>query len=165
MTAITIINENMGLISIRNEDGTQWLIDSQGVECWTQDKTEAGSFPFSKFVELSDKVATSMQNDCPDNGFFGYWNLTFHEGMQIPVKTSEQIEKEIAEGAAYENYMRAQYGADYDAIVEDVEDVDDIMSDADYEALSRMVDHMPTINRQGERDIFEKMQRDFKRLI
>ncbi len=65
-----------GIISIRNEDGTQWLcLDEQ----WSGVKSAAWPFNYSHFIKLQGEAPTSTKNNSPDNGFFGLMNLRFHE--------------------------------------------------------------------------------------
>lgn len=64
----------LGYISQRNEDGTSWMF---GVGMWGSYRMRK-AFPFDTFKEVQGTVAESRKNDCPDNGFFGIYNLTFH---------------------------------------------------------------------------------------
>lgn len=64
-----------GFISIRNEDGTQWLSSHH---MWSPFAYRR-AFTFELFEQLEREAPESKKNDCPDNGFFGMWNLTFHD--------------------------------------------------------------------------------------
>ena len=66
----------VGLISIRNEDGTQWRTKDGA---WSPRRVDAHRFAWEVFEGLRGTVEESKRNDCPDNGFFGLWNLTFHQ--------------------------------------------------------------------------------------
>ena len=71
-------NTVKGYISIHNEDGTQWLeFAGDGFRSWSsrQDRQE---FSYEIFEQLETEVESSKKNDCPDNGFFGLWNLKWH---------------------------------------------------------------------------------------
>lgn len=73
------MTDKLGYVSIRNEDGTQWLCDICGIECWTPDYSERCAVSVATFERLQSEVEASKRNDCPDNGFFGMWNLTWHD--------------------------------------------------------------------------------------
>lgn len=65
-----------GIISIRNEDGTQWMcLDG----LWSGVKSAAWPFNYSHFERLKEAAPASTKNNSPDNGFFGLMNLRFHE--------------------------------------------------------------------------------------
>lgn len=88
-----------GLISIRNEDGTQWYV---GEGMWSPQKFEATPFPQNVYRDLQTQVEASTRNNSPDNGFFGLMNLTWHEGMVPPPKPEGWDEKVAAEDAEFE---------------------------------------------------------------
>jgi len=88
-----------GLISIRNEDGTQWYV---GEGMWSPQKFEATPFPQNVYLDLQTKVEASTRNNSPDNGFFGLMNLTWHEGAVPPPKPEGWDERQAAEDAYYE---------------------------------------------------------------
>lgn len=67
-----------GYISMRNQDGTQWALLVDGVLCWG-DYDERQAFPKEIFDQIEAGVEASRANDCPDNGFFGIYNLKFKE--------------------------------------------------------------------------------------
>lgn len=67
----------IGFISIRNEDGTQWR-DEHGFG----DRRFRRPCTIELFRELESRVEQSKKNDCPDNGYFGLWNLTWHPCTQ-----------------------------------------------------------------------------------
>jgi len=62
-----------GLAWMRNEDGTQWY-SKHG---WTDSKRDASIICRCQFEKLEQRVEKSRMRDCPDNGFFGIYNLTF----------------------------------------------------------------------------------------
>ena len=63
-----------GYVSIRNEDGTQWYIGEYSFGDY-QDRILTSS---EVFVIMQSMVEETKTRDCPDNGFFGWYNLTFH---------------------------------------------------------------------------------------
>lgn len=126
----------IGFISKRNEDGTSWLTLVEGTECWGPRRGRR-AFPISKFRELEGQVESSKKNDCPDNGFFGLWNLTWHECTQDEAheqeimadafarEEAEEMEEQIAELEAMED--------DIDHWGDDDRDYDDSYADRQVE--------------------------------
>lgn len=77
-----------GLISIRNEDGTQYLcLDEQ----WSGVRSAAWPFNYTHFIRLQEESPASTRSNSPDNGFFGLMNLKFIELDEVQIK--EQIGK------------------------------------------------------------------------
>lgn len=66
----------MGIVSMRNEDGTQWYM---GDGAWSPARREAVSMTRVDFErEFTEKaLRDSRRNDCPDNGFMGIYELSF----------------------------------------------------------------------------------------
>ena len=90
-----ISTDQLGYISMRNEDGTQWYTVVYAMNCWGDSRAERRPFTHATFLELQGQVEESKKNDCPDNGFFGIYNLTFH-----PCTQEEAHEQQIAADAA-----------------------------------------------------------------
>jgi hypothetical protein len=67
-----------GRVSMRNEDGTQWAEFVEGNIYWGDCKRDAGKISETVFDLIKLGEEDSKKNDCPDNGFFGIYNLTFH---------------------------------------------------------------------------------------
>ena len=65
-----------GIVSMRNEDGTQYAVLVEGVLCWG-DRSEATLISHQVFDIMVEKQESTRTNDCPDNGFFGIYNLKF----------------------------------------------------------------------------------------
>lgn len=66
-----------GFVSMRNEDGTQWAVLVEGILCWTEDRSEATLIDEVVFRVLETNQESTRERDCPDNGFFGVYNLKF----------------------------------------------------------------------------------------
>lgn len=67
----------LGIISMRNEDGTQWLENVEGTFQWTDERRYATPFPeFVKDAIIADAPERN-KNDCPDNGFFGVYSVAW----------------------------------------------------------------------------------------
>lgn len=64
-----------GYVTIRNEDGTQYFSEYQS---WSESYRDRIRVSRQAFDIMALHVEDSKKNDCPDNGFFGLWNLTFH---------------------------------------------------------------------------------------
>lgn len=73
MTTITTTSRTLGLATMRNEDGTHWW-DGSG---WTTSRRHARALTEDRFRELRAQAVASRANDCPDNGFFGAYNVRF----------------------------------------------------------------------------------------
>lgn len=69
----------LGIVSMRNEDGTQYLVNVEGNFCWTPDRREATPVPREVAISIESTQVESRRNDCPDNGFLGIYNLKFRE--------------------------------------------------------------------------------------
>jgi len=65
---------DLGFISIRNEDGTQWYGTSQQ---WGPRSGRRAWLGYV-FKQLEEQVSGSIKNNSPDNGYFGLMNLTWH---------------------------------------------------------------------------------------
>lgn len=83
--------EGKGFISMRNEDGTSWL----GQYGWGPFEGRTAQTQ-AKFNELQSGAAATRKNDCPDNGFYGLYNLQFK-----PCSADEAIEQD-AKAATWE---------------------------------------------------------------
>ena len=108
----------LGFISIRNEDGTQWR-DENGFGDWRFRRP----CTIELFRELESRVEESKKNDCPDNGFFGLWNLTWHPC------TPEEADAQNAAAAAK---AEAREEAEYDRMPAAFERANALHDDAAY---------------------------------
>lgn len=106
-----------GLISIRNEDGTQWL-GSSGMWC----STRKGARPFNRshFERLQREAPWARSRCSPDTGYFGLMNLTFHEltdeQVAAQISSADTFDEEMAEqDRAMEEELLHLYGAPPDA--------------------------------------------------
>lgn len=91
-----------GIVSIRNEDGTQWLCLD---EMWSSVRSAAWPFNYSHFLKLQGEAPTSTRENSPDNGFFGLMNLRFHELNEEQIKEQiKKAEKIYADWAAEEDW-------------------------------------------------------------
>ena len=68
-----------GYVTMRNEDGTQFLEVFQGQLNWSEDSQDRSLISKEVFDILEAGVEDTRKNDCPDNGFFGIYNLKFKE--------------------------------------------------------------------------------------
>lgn len=67
-----------GFVTMRNEDGTQYAaIDFGGIQ-WVESKRDATLISREVFVLMQEAVEDTRKRDCPDNGFFGVYQLSFH---------------------------------------------------------------------------------------
>ena len=93
-----------GLISIRNEDGTQWL-GSGGM--WATLRRGGRPFNRSHFEKLKSEAPATMARNSPDNGYFGYMNLTWHpltdEQAAEQNQKADQFDAEMVEQARAED--------------------------------------------------------------
>ena len=64
-------------VSMRNEDGTQWACIEHGMICWSEDFRDASKISKEVFAVIESTVEESKVRDCPDNGFFGIYNLAW----------------------------------------------------------------------------------------
>lgn len=101
----------LGFISQRNEDGTQWL----GADNQWGDYKYRRAHPPKVFADLDAKKMASRRNDCPDNGFFGIYNLRW-----TPCTTEEAHEAEIIADAA-EREEAAEADAEYERLYGEVD--------------------------------------------
>ena len=69
----------LGIISMRNEDGTQWLENVEGKFYWTDHFQDATPVPEMVMDVIKSQTEEINKNDCPDNGFFGVYKLEFSE--------------------------------------------------------------------------------------
>ncbi len=99
-----------GFISIRNEDGTQWL--ARDGESWANTPSLRVAHDREVFARHLGRVEASKQRDCPDNGFFGLWNLTWTDATpeQVAQADASAREAEAAMEAEDEAYERAYPG-------------------------------------------------------
>jgi len=77
--------DQLGFITIRNEDGTQWWSapNSWGPRCFRR------AAPLSEYEHLEARVEETTKNNCPDNGFFGLMNLAFHPCTEAEAKAAD----------------------------------------------------------------------------
>jgi hypothetical protein len=68
-----------GYVSMRNEDGTQYLELVYGQLNWSEDFADRSVISKEVYDLVEAGVAASVVGDCPDNGFFGIYNLKFHQ--------------------------------------------------------------------------------------
>ena len=67
-----------GFVTMRNEDGTQYVaIDFGGIQ-WVESKRDATLISREVFALMQEAVEDTRKRDCPDNGFFGVYQLSFH---------------------------------------------------------------------------------------
>lgn len=66
-----------GYISMRNEDGTQYYCEIEGIACWSDDYSDRQLFTRDVYERLEAKQEETRRRDCPDNGFYGVYNLRF----------------------------------------------------------------------------------------
>lgn len=67
-----------GYVTMRNQDGTQWASIRFGNIQWEESKRHATPIHKSVFDVMEANVENTRKNDCPDNGFYGVYNLVFH---------------------------------------------------------------------------------------
>ena len=150
---------------MRNEDGMSWLMD--GGKCWS-DIYDAGQFSMEQFQEITDNVAESRRNDCPDNGFFGIYNLTYHEGRVPPMKTQDVIDAE----AEWERMFEEQFGTwepepdpspsrtEIEGIAKLYPQPHDTMT---FDELEGYVANMPPVRKTDTSDILARMFADMSK--
>lgn len=73
----------LGRISQRNQDGTSYLFVDGFGEGWTEEYSEATLVPESKLAELEARMEESRERDCPDNGFYGMYNLAWRAAQGV----------------------------------------------------------------------------------
>ena len=66
-----------GYITMRNQDGTQWATMMYGELQWVESKRQATVLHKAVFDEIEKTQEDSRKRDCPDNGFYGIYNLHF----------------------------------------------------------------------------------------
>jgi hypothetical protein len=67
-----------GYVTMRNEDGTQYAAIAFGDIQWVDYKSGASLVSKEVFDIMEAAQADTRKRDCPDNGFFGVYNLKFH---------------------------------------------------------------------------------------
>ena len=67
-----------GFVTMRNEDGTQYAAIVFGNVQWVESKREATLISQEVFDIMESAQEDTRKGDCPDNGFFGVYNLKFH---------------------------------------------------------------------------------------
>ena len=75
----------MGFVTIRNEDGTQWW-SSAGM--WGH-KTFRRAMPIEEFERIKAYAPETTKNNSPDNGYYGLMNLTFHPCTDEEAKVAD----------------------------------------------------------------------------
>ena len=68
----------VGYVTMRNEDGTQYAAIMFGNIQWVESKRDATKISREVFTIMQASEADTRKRDCPDNGFFGVYNLQFH---------------------------------------------------------------------------------------
>ena len=68
-----------GFVTMRNEDGTQYAAIEFGNIQWVGSKCDATLISREVFEIMESAQDNTRKRDCPDNGFFGVYNLKFHE--------------------------------------------------------------------------------------
>jgi hypothetical protein len=69
---------DVGYVTMRNEDGTQYAAVEFGNIQWVESKREATKISRQIFEIMEAAQEDTRKRDCPDNGFFGIYNLKFH---------------------------------------------------------------------------------------
>jgi hypothetical protein len=67
-----------GFVTMRNEDGTQYAAIEFGGIQWVDRKRDATLIAREVFDLMVEAQENTRKRDCPDNGFFGVYNLNFH---------------------------------------------------------------------------------------
>ena len=67
-----------GYVTMRNEDGTQYAAVMFGNVQWVESKRDATLIDQQVFAIMEMQQESTRARDCPDNGFFGVYNLAFH---------------------------------------------------------------------------------------
>ena len=67
-----------GFVTMRNEDGTQYAAILFGEIQWVESKRDATLISRVVFDAMQSAQEDTRKRDCPDNGFFGVYNLKFH---------------------------------------------------------------------------------------
>jgi hypothetical protein len=67
-----------GFVTMRNEDGTQYAAIEFGGIQWVERKRDATLIAREVFDLMVEAQENTRKRDCPDNGFFGVYNLNFH---------------------------------------------------------------------------------------
>ena len=68
-----------GYVTMRNEDGTQYAAVEFGNIQWVDSKRDATLISRQVFDIMIEGQEDTRKRDCPDNGFFGVYNLKFNE--------------------------------------------------------------------------------------
>lgn len=102
--------DQLGFISIRNEEGTQWVNNESE---WSTKKFRR-AHTYTTFEKLQEMVEDSKRK----RGFLGFWNLTFHPCTQEEAHEQElnADAEERAIDAAFEEELMAQ--VDYEIFPE-----------------------------------------------
>ena len=72
----------MGYVTMRNENGAQYLELFEGNLHWSDDHEDSSLVSEEVYNQVEAGVAASVVGDCPDNGFYGIYNLKFHEARK-----------------------------------------------------------------------------------
>ncbi len=67
-----------GYVTMRNQDGTQYAAIMFGGIQWVESKRDATLIPRAVFDAMEAAQDRTRMRDCPDNGFYGVYNLKFH---------------------------------------------------------------------------------------
>lgn len=67
-----------GYVTMRNEDGTQYAAIIEGGIQWVDRKRDASLISHEVYRIMEAAQEDTRKRDCPDNGFFGVYNLKFH---------------------------------------------------------------------------------------
>ena len=67
-----------GFVTMRNEDGTQYAAIEFGSIQWVDRKRDATLIAREVFDLMVAAQENTRKRGCPDNGFFGVYNLKFH---------------------------------------------------------------------------------------
>ena len=68
----------VGYVTMRNEDGTQYAAVAFGNIQWVESQRDATRISRQVFEIMESAQEDTRKRDCPDNGFFGVYNLTFY---------------------------------------------------------------------------------------
>jgi hypothetical protein len=66
-----------GYVTMRNQDGTQWAAIRFGDIVWEESKRAATPISRQVFDIMEATQENTRKRDCPDNGFYGVYNLKF----------------------------------------------------------------------------------------
>lgn len=75
------MTEQMGYVTMRNQDGTHhlcYLNGENGFTSWSECRSERVLVSAAQFAAIEARQEESRQHDNPDRGFYGIYNLMFH---------------------------------------------------------------------------------------